>query len=178
MTAQLHALTPQEAARRLRDGKAILVDIREADEYARTHVAGAVSQPLSRWDSAHLTIHPEADVIFTCKSGMRTAGACDRLAARIDGPAYVLQGGVDGWVKAGLPVVTDARQPLELMRQVQITAGLLVLLGVVLGFLVAPGFFGLSAFVGAGLTFAGATGFCGMARLLAFAPWNRALRQA
>lgn len=178
MSVQLQTLSPDAAAERLSSGRAVLVDIREADEYARSHVAGAISQPLSRWDSAHLTIHPAADVIFTCKSGMRTAGACDRLAARIDGPAYVLQGGLDGWEKAGLPVVTDARQPIEIMRQVQITAGLLVLLGVALGFAVAPAFFALSAFVGAGLTFAGATGFCGMARLLALAPWNRALRQA
>ena len=62
---------------------------------------------------------------------------------------------------------------MEIMRQVQIAAGSLVLLGIVLGFAVAPAFFGLSAFVGAGLTFAGATGFCGMARLLMLAPWNR-----
>jgi hypothetical protein len=49
-----------------------------------------------------------------------------------------------------------------------------VLTGVVLGLFVSPGFFGLSAFVGAGLTFAGATGWCGMAKLLAVMPWNRA----
>ena len=104
---------------------------------------------------------------------MRTAGACDRLAARVTGDAYVLSGGLDGWTKAGLPVATDAKAPMEIMRQVQIAAGSLVLLGVVLGFAVAPAFFGLSAFVGAGLTFAGATGFCGMARLLMLAPWNR-----
>ncbi|WP_325231663.1 YgaP-like transmembrane domain, partial [Sphingobium sp.] len=65
------------------------------------------------------------------------------------------------------------RQPIEVMRQVQLVAGGLVLLGVVLGFLVAPAFFGLSAFVGAGLIMAGATGWCGMARLLRLMPWNR-----
>ena len=52
---------------------------------------------------------------------------------------------------------------------------LIQLLGVLLGLLVHPGFFAVAAFVGAGLTLAGATGFCGMARLLAFAPWNRRL---
>ena len=70
----------------------------------------------------------------------------------------------------------DQKAPLEMMRQVQITAGLLVLIGVLLGYIVHPGFFGLSAFVGAGLTFAGTTGFCGMARLLQAAPWNRPVR--
>jgi hypothetical protein len=53
---------------------------------------------------------------------------------------------------------------------------MLVLTGVLLGFVAHPAFFGLSAFVGAGLTFAGATGFCGMARLLQAAPWNRPVR--
>jgi predicted branched-subunit amino acid permease len=59
------------------------------------------------------------------------------------------------------------------MRQVQIGAGSLVLIGIILGTLVAPGFYALSAFVGAGLVFAGTTGFCGMAHLLARMPWNR-----
>lgn len=60
------------------------------------------------------------------------------------------------------------------MRQVQITTGLLILTGVVLGWFVNPAFYALSAFVGAGLTFAGATGWCGMAMLLKAMPWNRA----
>ena len=173
MTATLTPLSPEEVKARLDAGRAVLIDIREPDEFARSHVPGARSHPLSGWEAAHLTVDPDADVVFTCRSGMRTAGACDRLAARVTGDAYVLSGGLDGWMKAGLPVATDAKAPLEIMRQVQIAAGSLVLLGVVLGFAVAPAFFGLSAFVGAGLTFAGATGFCGMARLLMLAPWNR-----
>jgi rhodanese-related sulfurtransferase len=173
MTAILHPLTPQQVRERLDAGRAILVDIREADEFARSHIAGAHSQPLSTWEKAHLSVDPDADVIFTCRSGMRTAGACDRLAARVNGDAFVLEGGLDAWAKAGLPVATNADAPMEIMRQVQIAAGALVLIGVVLGFLVSPAWFGLSGFVGAGLTFAGISGFCGMARVLMLAPWNR-----
>ena len=173
MTATLHKLSPQVVRQRLDSGRAVLVDIREADEFARSHIKGAQSQPLSRWEQAHLAIDPDADVIFTCKSGMRTAGACDRLAARISGDAFVLDGGLNAWEKAGFPVETNADAPMEIMRQVQIAAGSLVLIGVLLGFLVAPAWFGLSAFVGAGLVFAGVTGFCGMARLLMLMPWNR-----
>ncbi len=172
MTAALHKLTPHEVQSRL-SGGAVLVDIREADEFARSHIAGAQSQPLSQWERAHLTIDPAAGVIFTCRSGMRTAGACDRLAARVSGDAFVLDGGLDGWAKAGLPVETDADSPLEVMRQVQIAAGALVLAGVLLGLTIAPVWFALAAFVGAGLTFAGISGFCGMARLLMLMPWNR-----
>lgn len=173
MTAIVHKLSPQQVRERIDAGLAVLVDIREPDEFARSHVKGAQSQPLSTWEKAHLSIDPDADVIFTCRSGMRTAGACDRLAARVSGEAFVLDGGLDAWAKAGLPVETDADAPMEIMRQVQIAAGSLVLIGVLLGFIVAPAWFALSAFVGAGLTFAGVSGFCGMARLLMLAPWNR-----
>jgi rhodanese-related sulfurtransferase len=174
MTAILHKLSPQQVRERINAGNAVLVDIREPDEFARSHVKGAQSQPLSTWEKAHLSIDPDADVIFTCRSGMRTAGACDRLAARVHGDAFVLDGGLDAWAKAGLPVETNADAPMEIMRQVQIAAGSLVLIGVLLGFLVAPAWFALAGFVGAGLTFAGVSGFCGMARLLMLAPWNRA----
>jgi rhodanese-related sulfurtransferase len=176
MTAKLITLAPSRVAERLNEGRAVLVDIREPDEFARRHIKGALSRPLSAFEEAHLQIEPRRDVVFTCRSGMRTAANCDRLAAACDGDAFVLEGGVDGWAAAGLPVMEDRKAPLELMRQVQIAAGLLVLAGVALGFLVHPSFFGLSAFVGAGLIVAGVTGFCGMARLLALAPWNAAFR--
>jgi len=173
MTAVLHKLSPQQAQEWMDSGRAVLVDVRETDEFARSHVHDALSQPLSTWEKAHLTIDPQADVIFTCRSGMRTAAACDRLAARVSGEAFVLDGGLDAWVKAGLPLETNASAPMEIIRQVHIAAGSLVLLGVILGFLFAPAWFWLSAFVGAGLILAGVSGFCGMARLLMLAPWNR-----
>ncbi len=173
MTASLTALKPADVAERLRSGTAVLIDIRETDEFARSHIQGALSRPLSAFEQAHLGIAAGTDAIFTCRTGMRTGSNCARLAGRVSGEAYVLEGGLENWKKSGLPVVTNAKAPLEMMRQVQITAGLLVLIGAVLGFTVHPGFFGLSAFVGAGLTFAGVTGFCGMARVLALMPWNR-----
>lgn len=173
MPAQLNPLKPADVAQRLRAGKAILVDIREPDEFAREHIAGAVAAPLSKFEQAHLSVGADRDVVFMCRTGNRTGSNCERLAARVGGDASVLEGGLDAWKAAGLPIVADRKAPLELMRQVQIGAGSLVLVGAVLGALVHPGFYGLSAFVGAGLLFAGATGFCGMARVLMLAPWNR-----
>lgn len=173
MTALLKPLAPADVARRIADQKAVLIDVREVDEFARTHIEGALSVPLSQWAAANFKAAPNQDVIFTCRSGMRTQTACGQLAARVDGEAYVLEGGIDGWRRAGLPLQVDAKAPLELMRQVQIAAGSLVLIGVLLGSFVAPAFYGIAAFVGAGLLVAGTTGFCGMARLLAIMPWNR-----
>ena len=171
-------LQPQDVAARLKAGKAVLVDIREPDEYAREHIDGAVLAPLSIFDNSNLNLEAGKDTIFMCRSGNRTNGACARLDARVSGMVYVLEGGLDGWKKSGLPVKVDTRQPLELMRQVQMAAGGLILVGAVLGTVVHPGFYGLCAFVGAGLFLAGATGFCGMARLLAVMPWNRAMKKA
>jgi len=176
MTARLKPLNPLEVAERLRDGRAVLVDIREPDEFARRHARGALSRPLSAFETAHLKLAPDAEVIFACRSGMRTAANCDRLAAAVSGEAFVMNGGLDAWASAGLPLEEDRKAPLEMMRQVQIAAGGLVLVGVALGFLVSPLFFLLSGAIGAGLTFAGVSGFCGMAKLLALAPWNRPAR--
>jgi rhodanese-related sulfurtransferase len=134
-------------------------------------VPGAHNRPLSGLSAVQCD--GAKAVIFHCRSGNRTQVNARRLAKTTDCQAYILKGGLDAWKKAGLPVATDARQPLEIMRQVQITAGGLVLLGAVLGTWVAPGFYGLSAFVGAGLMFAGISGWCGMAKMLAFMPWNR-----
>jgi rhodanese-related sulfurtransferase len=158
-------------ARQLLAGGARLIDVRSADEHARSHIRGAINVPLEELGQA---VMPDGPLVFHCRSGMRTKAHAPALAAAAGGAAYVLKGGIDGWTKAGLPVEIDRGKPIEIMRQVQMVAGGLVLTGIVLGLLVSPGFFGLSAFVGAGLTFAGATGWCGMAKLLAMMPWNRA----
>lgn len=170
MTA-LTPLSPAEVAHRLKAGQATLVDIREADEFARERAPGARSVPLSRLDPA--AVPQGACVVYMCRTGNRTQVNGPRLADCVAGQAFVLDGGLEGWKAAGLPVAADRKAPLELMRQVQIGAGGLVLLGGALGVLVHPGFWGISLFVGAGLLVAGVTGFCGMARLLKRAPWNR-----
>jgi rhodanese-related sulfurtransferase len=135
------------------------VDIREADEHARENIPGARHLPLSKLDEADLALQSQAP-----RLAGRAEGACE---------AFILEGGIDAWKKAGLPVATDRSQPLELQRQVQIGAGSLTLLGVLLGLLASPWFYAIPAFVGAGLVTAGVTGFCGMARLLMRAPWNK-----
>ena len=176
--ASLTPLSPAEVSARITAGKALLVDIREADEVAREWIAGSVATPLSVFEAAHLDIRPGHDVVFMCRTGNRTGSNCIRLADRIAGEAYVLDGGLEAWKADGLPTLTDTRAPLELMRQVQIAAGGMILVGAVLGTFVHSAFWGLSAFAGAGIFLAGATGFCGMARILAAMPWNRAMRTA
>lgn len=169
----MKTISPARAADLMRKG-AVLIDIRERDEHARERIPGARHHALSRLDQGALAREGDDVLVFHCRSGARTKGNAARLAAAAGGcEAYVLEGGLDAWKKAGLPVTLDRSQPIDIMRQVQIGAGSLVLIGVLLGAVVNPGFYALSGFVGAGLLVAGTTGFCGMARLLAVMPWNK-----
>ncbi|MGA2565381.1 MAG: rhodanese family protein [Pseudolabrys sp.] len=169
----LNPISPERAAELVRAG-AVMIDIREADEHARERIPGARHHALSCIDQNAPIRNGDDVLIFHCRSGARTKGNAPKLAAVTPAcETYILEGGLDAWRNAGLPVALDRSQPIEIMRQVQIAAGSLVLLGVVLGAFVAPGFYALSGFVGAGLLIAGASGFCGMARLLAAMPWNR-----
>jgi rhodanese-related sulfurtransferase len=169
----LPTISPADA-RQLLDKGASLVDIREADEQAREKILGAHNLPLSKLDESDLALQQGKPVIFHCGSGARTLAHAPRLAAKAETcEAFVLDGGLNAWKRAGLPVATDRRQPLELQRQVQIAAGSLTFFGVLLGLLVSPWFYAIPALVGAGLVTAGVTGFCSMARLLMRAPWNR-----
>lgn len=171
----LPQISPTDAATLLAQGKAMIVDVREPDEFAARHIPASLSRPLSVADHGPLACGEGVELLFTCQTGRRTTANSERLAAL--GPAghvHVLAGGVDAWGKAGLDLAgRDATRALPLMRQVQIAAGALVLIGVVLSLVVAPAWIALSAFVGAGLSFAGISGWCGMARLLAVMPRNR-----
>ena len=158
---------------KLDSGEAILIDVRETDEHAREHVIGARLAPLSSIDTHDFDRDHGKIAVFHCRSGMRTQANAAALLARGFRDAYYLDGGIEAWKSAGFPVHTNAKAPLEIMRQVQIIAGGLVVAGVALGLLVHPSFFALSAFMGAGLFFAGATGWCGLALLLKTMPWNR-----
>ena len=165
--AALRQINATTAKALLDRGDAVLIDVREPDEHARERIEGARLAPLSRFDPVSLVGEGERGRIAVFhNSGNRTAQAADRLLGAGFADAYLLEGGIQGWKRAGLPVIRDRRAPLPIMRQVQIAAGALVLLGVLLAVLVSPWFMALSAFVGAGLIVAGITGFCGMANLL------------
>lgn len=158
-------------AKTLRERGAVIVDIREPGEFAREHIAGAKNAPLSTIGGTQAHIAGDI-VVYHCKSGMRTKANAHKLPADTC-EAYILEGGIDSWKGAGFGVETDASKPIEITRQVQIAAGSLVLIGVLLAALVHPAFVLLSALVGAGLVYTGVSGFCGMAKLLGVMPWNR-----
>lgn len=172
--ASMPKISPRDA-KALIDQGAVLVDIRESDERARAQIAGSHHMPLSKLGSlGNAPAGKGQVVVFHCKSGNRTLVNADKLAAKTQCEAYIMDGGIDAWAAAGLPVsAAPKKPPIEIIRQVMIVAGSMVLAGVLLGMYVSPLWFYLSAFVGLGLVFSGVTGFCLMAYMLKRMPWNR-----
>ncbi len=165
--------TPPETHRLHAAGSVRLIDVRTPAEYRGMHAEGAMLMPLDQFDPAAViaALPTGSTVHVLCKSGARAAMAAQKLTAA-GCPCVVVAGGTDAWVAANLPVVRG-KSAMGLERQVRIVAGVLVLTGVVLGFTVHPYWFGLSGFVGAGLTFAGITDTCMMGMMIAKCPWNR-----
>jgi rhodanese-related sulfurtransferase len=153
-----------------------LIDVRTPVEYQELYAAPARNVPLDQLDPA-VFIHahngsPQKPLYMICRSGSRGKQACEMLVKAGYQNVINVQGGTLAWESAGLPVVRG-KKAMSLERQVRIAAGSLVCLGALLSWLVHPAFIVLSAFVGAGLIYAGITDTCGMGLLLAKMPWNR-----
>lgn len=169
-------ITPHDLAALGRGGARVeLIDVRTPAEFRAVHAVGARNVPLSDLDPSAIAANRPADaepVYVICQSGGRGRQACERLRAAGLANVVNVEGGTRAWAEGGLPV-NRGKGAISLERQVRIAAGLLVLTGAVLGYFVHPYLIGLSAFVGAGLVFAGVTDTCGMGLLLARTPWNR-----
>ncbi len=153
-----------------------LVDVRTPVEYREIHAEGAELVPLDRLNPQVFLEarngNGEEPLYLICRSGNRAKQACEKFLAAGFANVVSVEGGTLAWEKEGLPV-KRGKKAMSLERQVRIAAGFLVLLGAVLGYFVHPAFIALSAFVGAGLIFAGITDTCGMGLLIARMPWNQ-----
>jgi rhodanese-related sulfurtransferase len=173
----ISTISPLDLSARHRDGPEMeLIDVRTPVEYREVHAKGARNIPLDQLDPA-VVMHArcgaaDSPLYVLCRSGGRGAQACEKFLQAGYSNVVNVAGGTQAWEASGLPVVRD-RKVISLERQVRIAAGLLVVLGALLSWLVHPAFVLLSAFVGAGLVFAGVTNTCGMGLLLARMPWNK-----
>jgi len=153
-----------------------LIDVRTPMEYREVHAKQAVNQPLDKLDPQALMKSrngsAEAPLYLICKGGTRGAKACQKLIDLGCANVVNVEGGTEAWVAAGLPVIRG-KKSMSLERQVRIAAGFIVLVGSLLGLFVHPYFGAISAFVGAGLMFAGITNTCAMGMMIAKMPWNQ-----
>lgn len=172
----METIDVKQLADRAAAGQVDVIDVRMPTEFREVHATCAKNFPLDSLDPQQVAgarNGRSAEPLYViCKSGNRSSQAVRKfLDAGIENVVNV-DGGTTAWVAAGLPVVRG-KKAFPLMQQVQIVAGFLVVLGVVLSYLVHPYFVGLSAFVGAGLMFAGCTGLSPMASFIAKLPWNQ-----
>lgn len=154
-----------------------LLDVRTPVEFAEVHVPQARNVPLDELRPGSLQLRKDEPIYLLCRTSNRATKAAEKFTREGFTQTVVIAGGTQAWIAANLPVARSAVKVISLERQVRIAAGSLVLIGVLLGWFVHRGFFGLSAFVGAGLVFAGITDFCGMGLLLAKMPWNKKVPQ-
>ena len=153
-----------------------LLDVRTPAEFTSAHVPGATLVPLDELDvETYLKHHPAGRPIYVlCQAGGRARKAIEKFENYGCSDCVLVEGGTQAWIDAGLPVNRGTTKVLPLMRQVQIVVGTLAAIGAALALLVSPWFALLPLFIGCGLLFAGVTGMCGMAFVLAKMPWNRA----
>lgn len=172
----MQTIDVRQLAEKQRQGEVDLIDVRTPVEFREVHVEGARNHPLDGLDPQRIAAARNgrsAEPLYViCKSGNRSSKAVQKFLEAGVANVVSVDGGTTAWEQAGLPVARG-RKGVSLERQVRIAAGFLVLLGAVLGFFVHPYFIALSAFVGAGLMFAGITDTCGMGMLLARMPWNQ-----
>lgn len=164
-------LAPPGVAEATRDG-ALFLDVRTPAEFREAHIPGSVLHPLGGLDVAAVQeLLGGRKCVLVCRTGTRARQAAGTLREAGIAELRVLDGGIQAWEAAGLPL-NRGRKGISLERQVRIAAGALVFLGAVLGYFIDPMWIALSGFVGAGLVFAGITDTCGMGMLIARMPWN------
>jgi len=171
MTKTIDAKTLKQWLER---GEAVPVDVREPAEHRAQCIEGAKLLPLSNVRASSLPARMGKKLVIHCLKGGRGSQACEKLLA--EDPSleiYNLEGGLNAWGTAGFPIKRSGSFFLPLDRQVQLTIGICVLAATALAYFVDPAFLLIAAFIGVGLTIAGLTGFCGLARLVALMPWNQ-----
>lgn len=172
----LSTITAIELHSKIAAGQPVeVIDVRTPVEFREVHLSFAKNIPLDRLTPSELAAKRNGSaanpLYVICRSGKRGHQACEKLIAAGMRNVVNIEGGTAAWEQAGLPVIRG-QKAMSLERQVRIAAGSLVVIGALLSF-IHPYWIGLSAFVGAGLVFAGLTDTCGMGMMLARMPWNQ-----
>ncbi|MEK9151479.1 MAG: rhodanese-like domain-containing protein [Patescibacteria group bacterium] len=155
----------------------LVIDVRTPAEHRSGRIPQVVNMPLDEIEKHADELRAYDAVYVHCKSGGRSGRACQKLGALGLENLTNVRGGIGEWERAGFEVSHDSSDSsgcrVPIMQQMLLTAGLLILSGFALAWLVHPYFLVMPLVVGAGLTFAGVTGKCSMVFALSKMPWNR-----
>ena len=174
----VNTITAQQAYEWLSNGDAILIDVREPEEFTQEHISYALSLPLSNLeaDFKTLSLPKNKKILFQCLKGSRGEKACVLIngQTKCANDIYNIEGGISAWKDSQLPFVQSIKKAgLSIFRQVQIIVGGLVAFMILLGFLGISAAFAIAGILGLALFFAGMTGWCGLAMILSKMPWNK-----
>lgn len=174
----INNITAQQAYEWLSTGQAVLIDVREPDEFTDEHISYALSLPLSNLEAGFETLSFPKDkkILFQCLKGARGESACVLINGKKEcaNDIYNIEGGITAWKETKLPLVKTLKKTgLSIFRQVQIVVGGMVFFMVLIGFMGVGVAFAIAGILGFALFFAGITGWCGLAMLLSKMPWNK-----
>ena len=104
MRQGLIELEPGDVARMVGTGEAVLIDVREEEEWAEERIDGAILLPMSDLDPMAWPRYPGRKTIIMCLGGVRSAAVGRRLLALGHASAIHLKGGLQAWKEAGLAI--------------------------------------------------------------------------
>jgi rhodanese-related sulfurtransferase len=171
--SMVKTISVEDLKKLLDKNEVLLIDVREPAEYRSKCIEGSILIPLS--EISHEKLPSKLGrIVIHCQSGRRSLDASLKLLNQDSSLDIAsLDGGIAAWERAGFYIKKSGSNILPLDRQTQLAAGFLAFSGTILGTFVNAAFYILPGFVGMGLMFAGLTGWCGMALLLAHMPWNK-----
>lgn len=158
---------------KLKTENAQIIDVRERTEFAGGRVAESKSFPLGELEKRTAELDRTKPIYVICRTGRRSLEAQKKLNALGFSKVINVRGGFEAWKEEGLPFERDENAPWALERQVRLTAGVVVFVGVLASVLIHSYFIWVAGFVGAGLIFAALTDTCTMVMILTKMPWNK-----
>jgi rhodanese-related sulfurtransferase len=172
---EIKSISVEGAKALLDQDEAVLIDVREELERKASYIPGSQFVPLSSLTSDKIKEHVRDNkkTLIHCRSGKRSLNACQKVASELEGDFYNVEGGILAWEESGYEVKSKGREVIPLPRQVNIIIALVILLGLMLDYTGASAGLFIALLGAVGLLISNITGFCGLAMLLAKAPWNK-----
>lgn len=168
MLQKLHEVDAETVKQWVDNGDAILIDVREVEEYNLEYIPKAQLFPLSSFSPQQIPKGDGKKIVFHCKAGRRSANAATKWADFSGAPdAYSLKGGIDAWKSSGLATLSNQATSKNIQSQAYFWAGILVLAGTFLAAAISSWFLLLTALGGVLLVSAGIFGLSFLSYILA-----------